>query len=191
MFKRSIAAAGLTVLMAAPAFAGSPDPAPAQPVVPAPAPAPAPQWQGGYVGAELGYANVDTNLAGVDDTGLIGGLFAGYDWQMGSTVFGVGADVDATDITLGGNDVDSVARLKLRVGQEMGGGLLYATAGGARAYTSGLGDDSGWFIGGGYETFVAENVTVGGELLYHEFDNFNGGPDVDATTLQVRVAYRF
>lgn len=192
MFKHTFAAAGLTALLAAPAFAGSPEPAAVDPVVPAPAPVYSPTWQGGYIGGELGYANVDTNVAGVDDTGLIGGLIAGYDWQIGSTVFGVGVDVDATDITLGGFDVDSVARLKFRVGQEIGSGLVYATGGAARANTSGFGNDSGWFVGGGYETFIAENVTLGGELLYHEFDNFNGsGVDADATTLQMRVAYRF
>ena len=55
-----------------------------------------------------------------------------------------------------------------------------------------LGGDNGWFIGAGYEHIEAPNISVGGELLYQELDNFNPtGVGVDATTLQVRVAYRF
>ncbi|MTJ05063.1 MAG: porin family protein [Sediminimonas qiaohouensis] len=192
MLKITTTAAVLAAALSAPAFAGSVDPAPMEPVVPAPAPAP--QWQGGYAGVELGYASVDES-PGANDDGVIGGFIAGYDWQSGSTVYGLGLDIDATGVTVGGTDVDHIGRLKGRIGQATGNGLIYATAGAARMKTSAGGTsatDNGWFAGVGYETFVAQNTTVGGELLYHDFSNFDGGGvDLSATTLQVRVAFRF
>ena len=87
--------------------------------------------------------------------------------------------------------VDNIARLKLRGGYDMGPGLFYGTLGAARAYTS-VGNDTGWLVGGGYEHMLTNNVTIGGELLYHNFKNFAGtGADVDATTLQIRSTFRF
>ena len=60
------------------------------------------------------------------------------------------------------------------------------------ADTDNLGDEDGWFAGGGYEYLVTDNVSVGGEVLYHEFDDFdNSGTDVDATTVQARATFRF
>jgi hypothetical protein len=39
---------------------------------------------------------------------------------------------------------------------------------------------------------VTDQFSLGGEVLYHEFDNFSGtGADVDATTVQVRGTFRF
>ena len=192
MIKLTTTAAVLAAALSAPAFAGSVDPAPMEPMVPAPAPAP--QWQGGYAGVELGFANVDVT-PGPSDGGVIGGLILGYDWQSGSTVYGLGFDLDATGINVGGTDIDHVARLKGRIGQVTGNGLIYGTAGATRMKASAGGtsaSDNGWFAGLGYETFVAENTTVGGELLYHDISNFNGGgSDVSTTSLQLRVAYRF
>ena len=52
-----------------------------------------PDWTGFYGGAEIGFANVDTNVAGSDDD-VIGGLVAGYDYDLGEWVIGGGLDVD-------------------------------------------------------------------------------------------------
>ena len=39
---------------------------------------------------------------------------------------------------------------------------------------------------------VADNWLVGGEILYHDFSNFDDSNiDIDATTIKARVAYRF
>jgi outer membrane immunogenic protein len=39
---------------------------------------------------------------------------------------------------------------------------------------------------------VTDTISLGGEVLYHEFDNFkDSGVDVDATTFQIRANYRF
>ncbi|WP_324754292.1 porin family protein [Roseovarius sp. Pro17] len=193
--KYLLSAAAASALLAGTAFAGNIEPAPMEPVI-APAPAPvfsSPNWTGFYAGGQLGYADVDTNAAGVDGDGLIGGLVAGYDYDLGNWVIGAGLDYDWTDVSLApAVDVDSIWRAKLRGGYKLGNGLLYATAGYASADVSTIGDSDGYFVGGGYEHLVTQNISVGGEILYHEFDSFNvPGLDADATTAQVRATFRF
>ncbi|MFX0547215.1 outer membrane protein [Roseovarius sp. S1116L3] len=195
--KYLLSAAAASALLAGTAFAGNIEPAPMEPVI-APAPAPvftSPNWTGFYAGGQLGYADIDTNVAGVDGDGLIGGLTAGYDYDLGDWVIGAGLDYDWTDIDLGvaNSDVDRIWRAKLRGGYKLGNGLLYATGGYANADIQTIGDEDGYFVGAGYEHLVTENISVGGEVLYHEFDGFNTVPntDAEATTAQVRATFRF
>lgn len=178
-----------------PVLAGSLD----EPVITPPPVAPAPvvqsgrDWTGGYLGAQLGYADVGTDASGVDGDGAIGGLTAGYDFDFGSYVLGAGIDYDFADIDLGNAaTLEDVLRLKLRGGIEVGPSLLYATGGYARAGTDNLGSDDGYFLGAGVEYPLTDQISLGGEVLYHEFSDFDGsGIDVDATTVQARLAFRF
>lgn len=193
----TLAAAGLSALIAGPAIAGGVvETAPAPAIVTAPAPVmSSTNWTGPSVGVQLGYADVDTNVAGVGDDGALLGLRAYYDYDFGDFIVGGGLQYDAANIGLSpAIDLDAVARLGLRAGVDLGTNWIYATAGVARAYTSGggLGDSDGWFAGLGYEVFVANNVTIGAEVLYHEFDDFDlAGADADATTAAVSVNFRF
>lgn len=196
MKRASLIAAALT-LGAAPALAGNTLPATDDtPEVIQAAPAPVfgtPNWTGVYGGVQLGYADIDTNVSGSND-GFIGGLTGGYDYDLGNFVIGGGIDYDFADISVanGAANVENVFRAKLRGGYKVGNGLIYGTGGYAMAETDVLGSEDGYFIGAGYEHLVTENFSVGGELLYHEFDNFSGTTvDVDATTLQVRGTFRF
>lgn len=182
------------------AFAGSIDPAPVESAVVAePAPVFAGRdWTGGYAGAQLGYGDLDTDGAGgVDGDGIIGGVHAGYDFDLGDWVLGGGLDYDAADIDLSDDagDLNDVVRLKLRGGYDLGDTLIYGTTGLAWADADIGGDsfdDQGYFIGVGAERFVTDNMTVGGELLYHDFDDFDDTDvDIQATTLQARVSWRF
>jgi hypothetical protein len=151
-------------------------------------------WTGAYGGVQLGYSDVTTNgvltLNGADATY---GLGFGYDYDMGDWVIGGGLEYNWANINLGGgNTVDAIGRLKLRAGYDTGPGLLYATAGASRASVNTLGDDTGYFVGVGYEHMLGNQLSVGGELLYDAFDNFNGsGTNIEATTLQVGVKMRF
>jgi opacity protein-like surface antigen len=101
------------------------------------------------------------------------------------------------EIDLGAADdsLDDVARLKLMGGAELGRSLVYGTAGIARASAS-VGtatlSDNGWFIGAGLDYAVTDRLVVGGELLQHQFDDFDGsGVDIEATTLKAKVSFRF
>lgn len=183
--------------LAAPALAGGY----AEPVaeVPVAAPvvtvAPGGDWTGGYVGGQIGYG--DASAGAVDGDGAIYGVRGGYDWDLGQWVVGVGLDWDKTDIDLGtaGDSLDSIARLKLRAGYDLGQTLVYATGGAARAKAD-LGgvsqSDNGWFAGLGAEYALAGGWTIGGEVLHNQFDDFaNTGTDVDATTAALTVGFRF
>lgn len=193
--KFSILPVGIMVALAGgPALAAGPTPAVAEPpVVFAPPQVFTPNWTGAYVGGQIGWASVDTDLSGVDDDDVIGGLIAGYDFDLGNWVVGVGLDYDFAGIDLGpAGDLDSIWRARLRGGYKIGQGLAYATAGFARADTDQLGSDDGYFVGAGYEYLINSRFSLGGEVLYHDFDNFNGsGIEVDATTVQLRGTFRF
>jgi len=184
-----------TTLAAAPALAGSPQPVIEEPSLGAAVPVvdPGPDWTGFYGGAQLGYGDVDTSVPGVSGDDFIGGLTLGYDYDLGDWVVGGALDYDWADITLApGASVENVFRAKLRGGYKIGDGLIYATGGYAEVQTDTLGDDDGYFIGAGYEHLIADNFSLGGEILYHDINNFNSTPtDVEATTVQVRGTFRF
>lgn len=197
---RTIAALLATVTLTAPAFAGGltmPEP---EPEIIAAAPMPVMQsmdWTGAYVGAQLGYADIDSNGAALDGNGFLGGVHAGYRMDFGQFVAGAEIDYDKADIDIGaaGDTLDDVARLKLIGGAEFGRSLVYGTVGAAhaKATVGGIGlSDTGYFIGAGMDYAVTDRVTVGGELMQHRFSDFDGsGVDFDATTVKAKVALRF
>lgn len=159
---------------------------------PAPPPAPVSDWTGFYTGIQLGYADISGD-GGIDGSDNSYGFHAGYDYDFGNYVIGAELDYDQMDVDVGGGaSVDSVARLKVKGGYDLGNTLIYATAGAARADTS-VGDETGPFVGLGVTYKVTEQYTVGAELLEHRFDDLGGvaGNDVDATTLTVRGSFRF
>lgn len=171
------------------------------------APAVAGDWNGGYVGGQLGYAHVELSATGgsIDEDSFVGGLTAGYDSDFGEYVLGVGIDWDFADTSFTDSvgatlDVNSILRLKVRGGFDIGQGLAYATGGYAHIYgdvaLAGVGsasfDESGYFIGGGYEHLITEQFSLGGEVLYNRFNDVEGSNvDAEAVTLQVRAAFRF
>ncbi len=194
--RKILTALAATTLGVTPALAGSPAPAPQDTTIAAAVPAPnyGPDWTGFYGGAQVGWGDVDTNVPGVSGDDMIGGLTFGYDHDLGDWVIGAGLDYDWADIGLApGLSVDNIFRAKLRGGYKVGNGLIYGTGGYANADTSTLGDEDGYFVGAGYEHLISDQFSVGGEVLWHEFDGFNTFPstDVEATTVQVRGTFRF
>jgi opacity protein-like surface antigen len=193
--------AAAIALAAAPAFAGGmAEPAPAPVTVPvAPMPAPSADWTGAYGGVQLEYG--DVGLSGAlseDGTGGLAGVFAGYRYDFGSYVLGVEADLNAADIDLpaAGGSLDSVARLGVEAGFDAGPALIYGTAGAAHATVDAGADTlagSGYFYGVGMDYAVTDRITVGAELLQHEFRDFDdtNGLDVSATTVGINAALRF
>ena len=198
---RSIAALLATVAIASPALAGGPvavEPEPTVTPVSQPVIASGMDWSGAYAGVQLGYADIDSNGAGLDGDGMLGGIHAGYRWDMGNFIAGAEVDWDSADVDLGNpvaGTLDDVARLKLIAGAEFGRSLIYGTVGVAHANATVAGvdlSDNGWFLGAGLDYAVNDRWSIGGELLQHQFDDFDGtGVDLDATTVKAKVSLRF
>lgn len=173
----------------------------AEPVV-APAPTPIPvaaptpvgsDWTGFYGGLSLGYGDIDADGVSGDFEGATFGGHIGYNYDLGNIV--LGAELEA----IGSNDfendesgleLDNVLRAKVRAGYDAGAYLPYITAGYAQASVSDDEDD-GYFYGIGVDYAFTDTITVGGEYLVHEFEDFNDGGDVTADTFGLRVSYNF
>ena len=189
-------------LIAAPAFAGGlalpvADPVvPTAPVVAAPVVATGSDWTGFYAGGQLGYGDTEADDGSFEDDGSVYGGQLGYDYDFGKLVLGGEVSYVGTEIEdeASGNEIDGIATAKLRAGYDAGAILPYVTAGYASAYTSDEidGEDQfdGYVYGAGVDYKVTESITVGAEVLKHEFEDL-GATDLDATTAAARVAYRF
>ena len=188
------------------AFADGVTPA-AQPTPPVVAPTPVSDWTGFYAGAQLETV-LDGEAAGVglaEFDGALYGLFAGYRYDFGSFVLGgeVDYNVGSGDFTslvpaapTFDLDYESLSRVGAEFGYDAGNVLPYATAGfasielGLPTVTS---DGSGYFYGLGLDFRVTDQIVMGGELLQHEFDDYNDidGETLDALTFGLNIAYTF
>jgi outer membrane immunogenic protein len=125
-------------------------------------------------------------------------VHAGYRFDYGKFVAGVELDYDVANIDLGtptAGELDSVARLKLMAGADLGRTLVYGTAGAAYAEATVGGvslSDNGYFVGLGADYALSDQWSVGGEYLVHKFDDFDStGIDLDAQTLKAKVSFSF
>ncbi|MEM1237863.1 MAG: outer membrane beta-barrel protein [Pseudomonadota bacterium] len=156
-------------------------------------------YEGFSVGGQLSYGDAETSgAAEVDGDDVLYGLRAYYDADLGSVLVGGGLQYDFTDIDLdGAASADSVLRVAGRVGTVVSDWYVYGTAGYVELYmdegTVDTGDSDGYFIGIGYEDYLTDTLTVGAELLYHDFSGFDDIDTLDAevTTLGVSLNYRF
>ena len=170
-------------------------------------------FEGFYIGAELGFVfgdgeesfdqpgTVDGDIDIEFDTGTAYGLFAGYNVQNGSTIFGgeiralhFSAYIDTED---DGFEVESVIDLRGRVGFGLGSALSYGAAG----YSFGtmvLGgpsiDIDGFNVGGGVEYNVSESFFVRGDITFREMSGDTGfGSTIDqaVNTVTIGAGFRF
>jgi outer membrane immunogenic protein len=182
----------------------------ARPVYKAPiAPPPAWTWTGFYVGGTLGgvvghdsitndpasnalllNTPISTNAAGV-----IGGLEAGYNWQVSQIVLGIEADVSWSSLKQSGtatdffgltdtfsSRLDALSTVRGRLGWAFDRTLLYATGGVAfadlkdqliePAFTIAPSSSvTGWTVGGGVEYALTDHWTAKAEYLHVGFGN--------------------
>lgn len=185
-------------------------------------------WTGPYVGLQAGYGwgendvkatQLDTSEidvgrqavgvfperdGSIDMDGFIGGLHAGYNWQMDSLVLGVEGDIEYADLDgdtdiVGANDfkigeasqeIDWLGSLRLRAGFAFDRALIYATGGlavggveveGSLPNALNSEDASnndtewGWTIGGGVEYALTDDLSARLEYRYTDL----GDTEVD------------
>ena len=161
-------------------------------------------WSGFYIGGHLGYGEADISArphegetgdgnGDVEPNGIVGGMHAGFNWQMDSFLIGVEGDLSATgwseNTEFSDNssrtfdaDVDWLASLRARLGLALDPALLYVTGGIAFSDGSFLqispdgtavtGDYNafGGVVGAGGELMLRPNFSIRAEGLWYFFD---------------------
>lgn len=179
-----------------------------------------PRWSGAYLGVDLGYATGQTDVTGgsglfsIDQSGAIGGVYGGYNWQLGNLVLGLEADLgtgnfDGTSGTGAGavsSQLNTLAAARARAGVLLSPAfLVYATGGfawGDMDFTANNVTQSDWIggyqIGAGTELNVAGPWTLRLEYLYTGLDSetvTTGGVtntyEPDFHTVRAGVSFKF
>jgi outer membrane immunogenic protein len=162
-------------------------------------------WTGAYIGADVGgaWSNIQLNGFGTGSaSGVIGGLYAGYNWQFAPQwLLGVELDSSWTDLS----GVNWLASVRGRIGYTpISTVLLYFTGGAASIEIDNSGATlgnanqakTGWVIGGGLEWAPwANNWSVRAEYLNYNFRGVLVGPfgasDLSVNEVRAGLAYKF
>jgi outer membrane immunogenic protein len=169
-----------------------------------PAVAPAYSWSGFYIGGQIGYAR-DATVSQLQTpagavlanwsfpaNGIIGGVYSGYNLQLGGLVFGLESDFEGTNLNraagpiiglYSGSKVGWQLSFRTRVGFAVDRTLFYVTGGLADASLQHSLYDAGHFAayttnrlgytaGGGIERAVIDNLV--GRIDYR-FTDFGAG----------------
>jgi outer membrane immunogenic protein len=165
-------------------------------------------WNGAYVGVNLGYQwGKVTTWGGGEPNGVMGGGQIGYNWQFNQFVLGLEADLQGS----GANDTFAAYKfsnpwfgtVRGRAGYAMNNVLVYLTGGlaygGGRVDFAGLNETQthiGWTIGGGVEVGLTPNWSARAEYLYVRLDDrsyvltgVNNG--FSSNVFRLGVNYRF
>jgi outer membrane immunogenic protein len=187
-------------------------------------------WTGFYIGGQAGLANGETSgsveafgplIASLTSntynmTGGSYGGFAGYNYQVGHTVYGVEADFAKTSVSGSSacivllscrRDMDSTMSIVGRIGVVTGQSMLYAKAGMAWAelqttvglaginLLSGSSSHSGPVVGFGIEHAVSNRLMVRFDYSHMEFGNktqqLNLDPNIGVLTVPLDVDAKF
>jgi outer membrane immunogenic protein len=156
-------------------------------------------WTGFYVGANIGYgwARDDDSFSNFQPEGIFGGGQIGFNVQRGNFVFGIEADLQASDINdkarfvTGAGDVvtlksefDWFGTVRGRIGYAMDRTLIYFTGGFAFGGVDNsvtingvkFGKDStetGYVLGGGIEHKFGPSWSLKGEYQFISLDASN------------------
>lgn len=178
------------------------------------------RWTGLYLGGALGYGMGTADVTGgsgmfdLDTDGTVATLFAGYNWQAGSAVFGLEADIgtgwidDASGFgpALVSQELNMLGSLRARAGFLVSPAfLVYGTAGFAFAdfdfHANGITKSEtllGYQVGGGTELMISPNWTLRMEYIYtglgEETVNHGGivnTYDPDFHTVRAGLSFKF
>ncbi len=178
-------------------------------------------WSGFYLGATAGYgfgqgrADGDNGRFGFDQSGALGTIFAGYNWQMGRAVLGAEADIGTGNVNSStpakfgtlNTDLNSMGSIRGRAGFLVTPALLlYGTAGiGWANYDigiAGFSSESKTFtslqVGAGLEYMISRNLTLRTEYIFSDYgrevlSNSGGsnGYKPDSHAIRAGVAIKF
>ena len=162
-------------------------------------------WTGFYIGADVGYGwgrstGTLANAAGafpvnysLDPSGVIGGGFVGYNWQISNVVLGIEADWQASDLNESGNfllgavptytigtKVKDYGSVRGRLGVAFDRWMVFGTAGaawgewdtsyafigGVPFVTASTSSNVGWTAGAGVEYAFTNNWLARAEYRY-------------------------
>jgi outer membrane immunogenic protein len=197
----------------------------ARPVYKAPVAPPVWSWTGFYVGANVGGASARTHINSPDNSyffpanssfnsnqsGVIGGLEAGYNWQFNSVVLGLEGDISAASLSrstspgpigitgdLFNGNMTALGTVRGRIGWAFDRLLVYGTGGVAFAnlkdqyfspafpFTAAPSSSAtGWTAGGGVEFALSGNWTAKAEYLHVGF------PSRSVTVIAIGNPYLF
>jgi len=222
-------AAGALILSATSALAAD---LPSRKVAPvAPVVAPAFTWTGFYVGADIGGAfgyskgklsdGADVvRVPTMNSSGVVGGIHAGYNYQMGMVVLGAGADIWYNNINSSKSILDGAGTMKSELGWQgtiraRGGvaidrALLFVTAGVAigspettvmigNTVLSGSDTRAAFTVGGGAEYAFTNNWIGKVEYRYTDYgtktigtiEGINVKNSIQSNTITAGVSYKF
>jgi outer membrane immunogenic protein len=220
-FPAALGLAGLALISPAPADAADLGPYSRSRSYSSPTPYAYERWSGFYLGAGLGYASGDIGVDGssgffvMDQSGALGSLFAGYNWQMGGLVSGIEVDIGTGNVGGSYNNLGSLVQPDLNAIGSLRGrlgilatpqALLYATGGLAwanydfKATAGNTVADTlvGYQIGAGLEYMLAPQWTMRLEYNFTDFGSARidqGGVintyDPDLHTVRAGIAYKF
>lgn len=182
------------VTVCSPSF-GADLPRPAYKAPPLLTPVPVFSWTGFYIGPHIGYgwSRFSSSISGdeVHAQGFLGGVQAGYNYQIGHFVIGVEgeyswADVKHEEPLFGGTLTlknDYFATAAARLGYAFDRTLLYGKVGAAWTRDKWDGDDgiggtvtatsnrTGWMLGVGFEYAFWESLSMKVEYDYMKFNS--------------------
>lgn len=176
-------------------------------------------WSGVYFGAQAGYGWGTTEHSfsngapsGTSDLGgPVGGVYAGYNAQLGGLVLGVEGDIGLDDVigdyrndkgftSAGSARLEWDASLRARFGASFGRSLLYATGGVAFAgyefkggpnfnrVCCGYSDTlTGWTVGAGVEHAVTAHLITRLEYRYTDYGTATGALDPAFPSVKMRT----
>lgn len=137
----------------------------------------------------VGITSVDDGAVNLSENGATYGAGGGCDIVTGSFLIGALGNVDFTNQSLAGTDVDPSYQFGLRAGVLISPHVLaYATGGWA---LTDIGDDfSGYYVGGGLEVLVNRHLFIGGEYTASLYES-EGGFEPTGHTVRARAGWRW
>ncbi|MER9413858.1 porin family protein [Mesorhizobium sp. M0589] len=185
-------------------------------------------WTGGYIGLQAGYARSDGNIrqrsgrgfVETDPDGFLGGVYAGYSYQMLSNIV-IGVELDVVYANVDGSgqifaapglpvpggiaieelNWSGAARLRLGYAVDrflpyIAGGVAYGGIDTSSNTVSGSFGDTftGWTIGAGLDYAMTDNLLLRAEYRYTDFGTEalpNGKVDLKTNEVRFGIAYKF